>query len=55
MIDRTFSVLLDHDTMDLIYQKLLQSDINDSDLKRIRSSFLLSQLSYGVKGAFYDC
>ena len=54
-MDRIFSVLLDRDTMDLIYQKLQETDMSDEDLKKIRSSFLLSQLSYGVKGAFYDC
>jgi len=52
-MDRTLSVLLDYDTMNLIYQKLQQTDISDEDLKKIRTSFLLSQISYGETGAFY--
>ena len=52
---RTYSVLLSYNDMNLIYQKLQQSDIDDKSLKKVERSFRIAQLSYGVQGAFYEC
>jgi len=52
---KTFSVWMTYDDMNLVCQKLQQSDISDEDLKRIEIAFRLAQLSYGNPGAFYDC
>jgi hypothetical protein len=51
---KIFSVWMTYDDMNLIYQKLQQSNISDEDLRRIEVAFRLSQLSYGNSGAFYD-
>ena len=55
MKTKIFSVMMSYDDMNLVYQKLQQSDISDKDLKRIESSLRLAQLSYGNSGAFYGC
>ena len=55
MKKKVFSVWMTYEDMNLVYQKLQQSDISDKDLNRIESSLRLAQLSYGNPGAFYDC
>ncbi len=52
---KTYSVLLSYDDMNLIYQKLQQSDIDVKNLKKVETSFRLAQLSYGFQGGFYGC
>lgn len=52
---KKYSILMSYDDMNLVYEKLQQSDIDDKDLKRLESSFRLAQISYGNVGAFYDC
>lgn len=55
MKKKVFSVRMTYDDMNLVYQKLQQSDISDEDLKRIEVSLRVAQISYGNPGAFYEC
>ena len=54
MKKKVFSILMTYDDMNLVYEKLQQSDISDEDLKRIEVSFRVAQISYGNTGAFYE-
>ena len=49
-----YSVQLDYDQMNLIYQCIQEYHIDKDQLKKIKAVFLVAQMSYGVKGAFYE-
>jgi len=49
-----YSVYLDYDQMNLIYQCLQESRVDKDQLKKIEAAFRVAQMSYGVRGAFYD-
>jgi len=50
-----YSVHLTYNQMNLIYQCLQKCNVDEEELKKIQSMMLVAQMSYGVKGAFYEC
>ena len=50
-----YSVHLDYDQMNLIYQCLQECRVDKDQLKKIEAAMRVAQMSYGVRDAFYDC
>ena len=49
-----YSVHLDYDQMNLIYNCLQECKVDKKELKQIEVAMRVAQMSYGVRGAFYD-
>ena len=53
--DKKYAVRLTYDQMNLIYRALQIANASPEDLKQINVAMRVAQISYGVRGGFYDC